>query len=137
MAEYTKPLPVTKGVASTFWEGLREEKFLYQRCRGCGRSVFYPRVVCPQCMSDDLVWEESSGFGNVYSYTVVYRPVDPRFKPDAPYVVALIDLDEGIRVMGNVVGLDDPENLRMGQRVQVEYHHVTDEVTLPMFRVAE
>ncbi|MCF8565754.1 Zn-ribbon domain-containing OB-fold protein [Alicyclobacillus tolerans] len=134
---YGRPLPVTKGIAEKFWNALNQEKFLYQRCDDCLAAIFYPRVVCPQCMSDNLSWQTSSGKGNVYTYTVVYKPVDARFKPIAPYVVALIDLDEGIRVMGNIVGWHDPEAIQVGQRVAVEYQRVTDQITLPMFRVEQ
>jgi uncharacterized OB-fold protein len=137
MSDYTKPLPVTKGVASKFWESLKNGEFLYQKCETCDHTFFYPRVVCPNCMSDQLTWNKSSNQGEIYSYTVVYRPVDPRFKADAPYVVALVNLAEGVRVMGNVLDVAEPEQLQIGQRVEIVFDKVTEDVTLPMFRVVE
>jgi uncharacterized OB-fold protein len=136
MSNYNKPLPqqVKGTVTKKYWEDLKEGKFMYQMCDDCGSPIFYPRVVCPKCMSENLTWHQASGDGKIYSFTVVYRPVDPRFKPDVPYVVGLIDLAEGIRVMGNIIGWDDPEGLQIDQPVKIEYSKVTDEFTFPVFR---
>ena len=136
--EYNKPLPQVKGeVSQKYWQALNEEKFIFQKCSDCQSSIFYPRVVCPKCMSENLTWHEASGEGEIYSFTVVYRTTNPVFKNDVPYVVGLIDLAEGIRVMGNIVGTEDPENLAMNQPVKVEFKKVTDEFTFPVFRVIE
>ena len=80
-------------------------------------------------------WIDARGTGSVYSYTVARRPAGPAFKPDAPYVVAIVELDEGARMMTNIVGCP-PESVRIGQRVVVAYEDVTDEISLPKFRLS-
>ncbi len=139
MSVYNKPLPAqVKGtVTKEYWEALKEGKFKFQKCDNCNTSIFYPRVVCPSCMSEKLSWKEASGKGEIYSYTVVYKAINPAFKEDLPYTVGLIDLAEGIRVMGNIIGTDDPESLKVGQAVKIEFSKVTDDFTFPVFRVVE
>lgn len=100
---------------AAYGEALTAGQFRIQRCNDCRRHVFYPRVVCPHCASDDLDWVEPSGLGTVYSTTVVRRPADK----GGPYNVALIDLDEGVRLMSRVDGLA-PEAVRIGLRVRVQ-----------------
>lgn len=100
---------------ATYSEALAAGRFRIQRCNGCRQYVFYPRVVCPHCASGDLDWVEPSGLGTVYSTTVVRRPADK----GGPYNVALIDLDEGVRLMSRVDGLT-PDAVRIGLRVRVQ-----------------
>lgn len=94
--------------------GLKAGKFLLQRCNGCQRHIFYPRVVCPHCVSTDLGWLEPAGLGTVYSTTVVNRPADK----GGPYNVALIDLAEGVRLMSRVEGIA-PDRVQIGMRVKI------------------
>src|SRR5205814_4069294 len=96
---------------------------------------FYPRSICPACMSDRIAWIESTGRGTVYSYTIVHR-APAQFAEDVPYVVALIDLAEGVRMMSNVVG-SPPAAVHIGAPVEVVFDDVTPEVTLPKFRLIE
>jgi uncharacterized OB-fold protein len=126
---------VKGNVTKKYWQDLNDEKFMYQICDDCNSSIFYPRVVCPTCMSESLSWHQASGTGKIYSFTVVYRTVDPRFKSETPYVVGLIDLDEGIRVMGNIIGWEDPEGLLIDQTVEIKYKKLSEEYTLPVFKV--
>ncbi|MFD6440540.1 Zn-ribbon domain-containing OB-fold protein [Peribacillus sp. NPDC060186] len=139
MNDYSKWLPqqINGVAAKKFWEDLKEEKFMYQQCDDCNSPIFYPRVVCPNCMSENLNWHQASNDGKIYSFTVVYKSTNPAFKENVPYIVGLIDLAEGIRVMGNIVGIDDPEALQIGQPVKIEFNKVTDEFTFPVFRVNE
>lgn len=130
-----KPLPVIDPESRPYWEALKQHRLTLKHCRDCGRHHFYPRALCPHCHSDALGWVEARGTGSIYSYTIARRPAGPAFKADTPYVVALIDLDEGARLMSNIV-TDDVEAVRIGQRVMVEYDDVTDEITLPKFRLA-
>lgn len=134
MAEYKKPLPIPDGDTRPYWEAARQSRLLIQQCDQCRQHVFYPRAVCPHCMSDRLTWVASSGKGTVHSYTVVHRAPES-FVGDVPYVVALIDLDEGVRMMSNIV--DPPASVRIGARVEVLFEAVTPEITLPKFRLAE
>jgi uncharacterized OB-fold protein len=104
---------------------LREGVLAFQRCGGCRDAVFFPRVLCPACGSDDLSWEESSGGGTVYSVTSLH----PRGADS--YNVSLIDLDDGFRMMSNVVGIPASE-VAIGMRVQAQITARDDEV-LPLF----
>ncbi len=133
---YDKPLPVIDNESRPFWEGCRQGRLLLQHCGDCGAWVFYPRALCPACHSDNLAWEPASGRGVIHTYTVCHRPAGPAFAADAPYVVALIDLAEGVRMTSNIVG-SDPAAVRIGQAVRVVFEKATDEVTLPKFRVVE
>ncbi|MGQ0501869.1 MAG: Zn-ribbon domain-containing OB-fold protein [Panacagrimonas sp.] len=130
---YDKPLPTIDPESAPYWDALRQHKLILKHCRDCSRHHFYPRELCPHCGSDALDWAPASGAGSIYSYTVARRPAGPAFKADCPYVVAIIDLDEGARMMSNIVTAD-VESVHIGQRVQLEFDDVTPEVTLPKFR---
>lgn len=132
---YEKPLPITDPESAPYWSALKERRLILKRCRDCGRHHFYPRALCPHCHSDALVWSDARGTGTIYSYTVARRPAGPAFKADAPYVIAVVDLDEGARMMTNIV-TDDVDSIRIGQRVCVAFDAVTEEVTLPRFKPA-
>jgi uncharacterized OB-fold protein len=108
-----------------------------QRCAGCGVFVFYPRAICPSCGSFELRWVPVTGKGTLYSFTIVHRATVPEFRPDMPYVVALVDLDEGPRLMATLVDVPaDATQIRIGARVEIVYHDVTPDVTLLRFRPA-
>jgi hypothetical protein len=132
MAEVKKPIPIPDGDSETFWQGCNEEKLLIQHCTDCGKHIYYPRAVCPHCMSDALEWVESSGKGKVYSYTIARRGAGPAFAEDAPYVVALIDLDEGVRMLSNIINIDVDE-VRCDMPVEVVFEQVGD-MKLPKFQ---
>jgi uncharacterized OB-fold protein len=131
---YEKPLPVIDPESRPYWDGLREGRLLLKHCRDCGRHHHYPRALCPHCGSAALDWAAARGTGTIYSYTVARRPAGPAFKADTPYVVAVIELDEGARLMSNIV-TGDVESVRIGQRVRLQLDAVTPEVTLPRFAV--
>ena len=126
-------LPVIDAESAAFWAGAKQHKFLIRHCNACGRSHFYPRHSCPHCWSDNCEWRPSSGRGRVYSYTVIHHNDVLPFKERLPYIVALIDLEEGVRVTTNIVE-GTPEVMHVGMPVEVVYEHVSDEVTLPQFR---
>lgn len=132
---YEKPLPVVDPESAPYWAALKERRLILKRCLDCGRHHFYPRALCPHCHSDALEWSDARGTGSIYSYTVARRPAGPAFKADAPYVVAMVELDEGARMMTHIV-TDDVESVRIGQRVAVAFEAVTDEITLPKFKAA-
>lgn len=96
--------------AAVYRRYLERGELGFQRCQGCGEAVFYPRVICPACDSDALIWETSGGRGTVYATTAVHR------RSGEPYNVVLVDLDEGFRMMSRVEGID-AEGLAIGQRV--------------------
>ena len=126
-------LPVMDAESAPFWAGTKQHKLLIRHCNACGRSHFYPRHSCPHCWSDNCEWRPSSGRGRIYSYTVIHHNDVLPFKERLPYIVALIDLEEGVRVTTNIVE-GTPEVMHVGMPVEVVYEHVSDEVTLPQFR---
>jgi uncharacterized OB-fold protein len=133
MSEYNLPLPVITTLSKVFWDGCREEKLLYQHCQDCGEVIFFPKYLCPNCMSHNLEWLESEGRGKIDTFTVTYNFAPPAFMAEVPYCVAIIELDEGYRMMSNMVECDFNE-LECGMPVEVIYDPVTEEVTLPKFR---
>ena len=135
-SEYKKPLPTPSHVSRPFWDAAKEHRLTYQRCTACGTRVFYPRDVCPgpECFGvGTLEWAESSGKGWVYASSISYQPAHPAFAADVPYVLAIVELDEGVRMHSNVVGID-PKEVAIGMRVEVVWDDVTPEFSLPKFR---
>ena len=114
-----------------WWAALERSELLFQRCGRCQSVVFYPRSHCPECLAPDLAWSKSSGRGTVYTFTVVHRAVRA-FEGKAPYVVALVELDEGFRLMTNIVDCP-PENVRVGMPVAAKFVKGSDGKTLPLF----
>src|SRR3990170_103867 len=103
MTEYLKPLPQPDAITQEFWKSARRHELVIQRCHDCREHIFYPREVCPHCFSTNLEWVKASGKGKVYSFTIVRRAAHPGFKDDVPYVFAIIELEEGVRLTSNVV----------------------------------
>jgi hypothetical protein len=132
---YAKPLPEPSEVTRPFWEAARAHRLELQRCAECERFVFYPRALCPHCGGARLEWRRASGRGTLYSYTVARRAPVPMFESDVPYVIAIVELEEGPRMTSNVVGAG-PEKLRVGMPLQAVFEDVTDSVTLVRFRPA-
>jgi uncharacterized OB-fold protein len=124
-----RPIPDADG--ADYYEGLRRGELLLKHCRDCDRVHFYPRELCPHCFSDALDWKHSPGKGEIYSFTIVRRP-PPAMKDKAPYVVGLVTLDEGPRMMAHIVGCA-PEQVHIGQRVRIGFERIDDELTLPQF----
>lgn len=133
MAE--KPLPEIDADSALFWRGTMEKRLMLPHCTNCGHAHFPPRALCPYCHGDGLEWKRASGEGTIYSYTIARRAAGPAFEDDVPYVVALIDLPEGVRMMSNVV-TDDVEKVAIGAAVRVVFERASDEITLPKFELA-
>ena len=131
---YQGPLPKATPETLPFWEGLQQGKLMIQRCRACG-PYFYPRPFCPACFSWDVEWFQASGKGKLYSFVVNHRP--PRYMGEEPFVIAVVELDEGPRMMSVLTGVEpDPAVIKCDMPLQIEYAKLTDEVTLPKFRPA-
>jgi uncharacterized OB-fold protein len=130
-----KPIPPIQPWAEPFWAAAREEKLLIQHCRGCDRYVFYPRLQCPACFSAKLEWIEACGRGRVYTYSVVLNNPPSAFQNDVPFVIAIVELEEGVRLMTNIVGCK-PDAVRCDMPVEVVFEKATDEITLPKFTPA-
>lgn len=135
MSEPKRPLPNLNELDTRpFWEATKEKKLRYQRCDDCNTVVFYPRRHCTNCLSQKLSWHTASGQGTVYTYSIVRQSYHPFFRTLVPYAVAWIDLDEGPRLLSNVVGIADPgKDIKVGQRVMVEWE-VHDELAVPLFK---
>lgn len=133
MADYNKPLPQIMGEASEFWEGCKRHELLIQRCKDCSTYRHYPRPMCPNCGSWNVEWAKVSGKGKVYTYIVAHRPFHPAFSGDIPYAVVIVELEEGVRMVSNVVDCK-PEDIYIGMPVEVVFDDVTEEVTLPRFQ---
>ncbi|SPM33594.1 Uncharacterized OB-fold protein, contains Zn-ribbon domain [Mycobacterium rhizamassiliense] len=127
----TGPVPhASSQISVPFWQGCRDAELRYQRCESCGLANFPPTEHCRQCLSPELDWATGEGVGEIYSWTVVYRPVSPEFEP--PYAPAIVTLDEGYQMLTNVVGVA-PEDLAIGMRVRVQFHVIDTDLTLPYF----
>ena len=135
MAEktYRKPLPRIDEESRGFWEALARHELYFQRCRDCGTKRFYPRAVCPICLSSATEWVRASGRGTVYTFTVTHQNQAPGYRDALPYVLAVVELAEGVRLMTNVVECA-PDAVRVGMPVEVVFEDVTPEITLPKFR---
>lgn len=130
MTKTGRPIAEPDGVTQPWWDATKERRLVVQSCEGCGQLQHYPRPVCTSCGSTSLGFTSASGRGTVHSYTVVHRAPNPAMEP--PYVVALVDLDEGVRMLTNVVGCD-PSEVRCDMRVRVAWEPLDDGRSLPVF----
>lgn len=133
MSEYHKPLPKPSHFSAPYWEAARRHELKLQKCAGCGAFIYYPRPRCPHCLSENLEWRGVSGRGKLYSYTVVRRASSRSFA-DAPYVLAIVELEEGPRMTTNLIA--PPEQVKIGMPVTVAFDDVTPEHTLVKFKPA-
>lgn len=129
----TLPTPAPRVTPETerFWEATDDKILLLKRCDECGDAHHYPRSRCPFCFSGNLEWEEASGDGTVYTYTVTHQNGEPYDKA-TPYVLAYVELDEGPRIMTNVVGVE-PDDVCVGQEVTVVFDETEGGYALPRF----
>ena len=136
MASSGKPqqaLPRLDEESRGWFEGLARHELWLERCGSCGTIRFYPRAVCTVCLSSEVMWERASGRGTVYTFTVTYQNQAPGFREMLPYVYAIVELAEGVRMPTNVVGCP-PDAVRIGMPVEVVFEDVAPEITLPKFR---
>ena len=130
---YNKPVPAPDSESRPFWDACRQHKLLIQRCDSCGQNRFPPTTFCPHCQSGDTKWVAASGRGTVFSWIVVRHPVPKEvYAPDVPYVVAIIELAEGVRMVGNIEGCV-PEAVAAKMPVSVGFRDVSPDLTLPVF----
>jgi uncharacterized OB-fold protein len=136
MTAHLGPAPVPGPDDAPYWEGLRQRRLLLQWCSSCGAVRHPPQPRCGRCTSAAHRWEDASGAGTVHTFTVVGTAAHPELADAVPYVVALVELDEGPRVVSNVVDMN-PEDVAIGLRVRVRFDDVGDGVVLPRFVAAE
>ncbi len=129
----SRPLPDTRNAGAKFWSAAAEGALLVPKCNACTRTFWHPRPRCPHCGSERVDWIRGSGKGTIHTYTVVRQSGDPYFKTKLPYAVAMIELDEGVRLMSNIV--ETPlEALRIGMRVEVVFEPSSEGMAIPLFR---
>jgi uncharacterized protein len=126
----TRPAPVLTEDNEFFWEAAREGRLVAQRCGGCGRLRHPPRPMCPECHSLAVEIVDLAGTGVVYSYSLLHHPRHPAF--DYPVIAVLVDLDEGVRMVSNLIGVQ-PNEVRTGMPVLVAFAPTADEMSVPVF----
>ena len=129
-----RPAPIPDAESAPFWAGTVEGQLLVQECSMCGQRQLYGRSLCTNCHSSALSWIESAGKGTIYSRTIIHQNPNRSFKHMIPFVVALVDLDEGPRLMTNIVGAP-PEAVEIGARVRVKFEPVSDAAAVPLFEL--
>ncbi len=135
MPQYPKPLPTITPLNQPYWDALRRHELRMQRCEGCGHIFYPPSPLCPRCWSRELGWTALSGRGRVSSWVVFHQAYFKGFEGEIPYNVAEVELDEGPRLMTNLVEIANDE-IRAGMPVEVIYDDVTEDLTLAKFRPA-
>jgi len=133
MAEYKRPIPVPDEASRPFFEGANRHELMLQRCTICGAYLYPVKLRCDLCLNTSIEWVEASGKGRLYSFGLMHQLYDPRFADEIPYNVALVELEEGIRIVSNVVGCPSSE-LRIDMPLQVTFEDINDEVAIPKFK---
>ena len=132
--KYEKPLPEFRPETKPFWDACKNHELVIPRSKTTGEYFFYPRAFSPgDDMTDDIEWVKASGKAKVWTFAIRHMGPTKAYKGDPPYVVALVETDEGVKMMTNVVDCD-PKDVHIGMEVEVVFDDVTDEVTLPKFR---
>lgn len=131
-----RPKPVVTVLGEPFWAACNERRLVAQRCLGCQQLRHYPQERCPLCYAAEYDWAPLSGRGEVYSYTVSHRPFHPAWQEHAPYVVATIELEEGVRMVSDLIGAD-PDSIKIGQGVEITFEALDDFGLIPRFRVVK
>ena len=131
--EYGKPLPPVDKWSAPFWEGIKKHQPVARKCKSCGHIHYPYSAVCTNCLSYEHEWVKLSGQGTVYSTAIYYQLWRPSFKDDIPYSTVLVDLDEGIHLPGNMVGINN-EDIDVGMRVEMVFDDVTPEATIYRFK---
>lgn len=133
---YNKPLPEPTLDSQPYWDALKRHRLELQKCARCGKIRHYPRPVCDNCFSMEIEWVQASGKGKVYSWTVAHHAFHPGFKGEIPYVLATVELEEGVRMVSQLKGVEAGK-MKIGMPVEVFFEDVTADFTLPMFRPAK
>jgi uncharacterized OB-fold protein len=135
MIEPLPPLPTPSIETEAFWAAVQERRLTVPKCDACGALTFPPTVACPSCGSDTFTWTPVSGRGTVYSFTVYHRVYHPAFKDKVPYVVGVVALEEGPRIISNIVGIP-ASNVTCDMPVKVVFEEVRDGYLIPKFEKA-
>lgn len=137
MADHSgKNFPRPTAETAAFWEGCTNHQLKVQCCDDCGHYQFYPRIFCTQCSSKQVSWVAVTGRGRVRSFTICRHAVSKAYAAEAPYVVALIQLEEGPTMMSNVVQCD-VQDVKVGMPVEVMFEEWSEEISIPKFYPVE
>jgi uncharacterized protein len=130
------PSPITPE-AQPYWDGLKENKLMLPKCDDCSKPFFYPRVLCPNCHSRHISWMQASGRGKLYSFQIAHRSLNRAFKVELPCVLAMIELEEGPRLLSNLINIEpDPSVVKCDMPVEVVFEKQNDDITLALFQPA-
>jgi len=133
MAETSKPIPQVTPELAPFFDAAKRGQLMVQKCESCGTLRFPPRALCARCLSPRAAWTPVSGRGEVYSFNVMHQVYHPGFAAEIPYAVVVIKLEEGAKMISNLVGIK-PHDIKCGMPVEVVFERLSDEVSLPKFR---
>jgi uncharacterized OB-fold protein len=128
-----KPLPKPNADTKPFWEGCKDHQLRFQKCRECGFVRWPPSLLCPSCHSAESDWIRATGKGRVYSFAVYHVAFHPAFKDDIPYVTAVVELDEGPRLLTDIIGCN-PSDVTCDMPLDVIWHDISEELSLPKFK---
>ena len=126
-------LPTPEGDTIEFWEAAKDERLLIKHCLECGAFSYYPRPFCPTCWSERVEWYEASGNAALYSWSVIYSNDQPPFRDRVPYVAAIVDLEEGPRMIDQRRRLPLRRAASVGMPLRVTFQPISDEYTIPVF----
>ena len=132
--EWAKPLPGLDNVNAAYWKAAREGRLLIQECTSCQHRQWYPRALCTKC-AGEVEWLETEGRGTIYTYTVIRQQGIPAFKAELPYVITMVELEEGPMIFGSMPGID-PDTVSIGMPVEVYFRAATDDTGVPYWRPA-
>ena len=131
-----RPIPTRTELSQGFWDAIENESLAIQCCTACGVLRHYPQPLCPICHSAQSDWQTVSGRGHIYSYTIAHRAFHPAWKDHVPYVIATIELDEGVRMVCDLLDVD-PETVAIDQRVEVRFQNFPGQGVMPRFEVID
>jgi uncharacterized OB-fold protein len=132
---YTKPIPETSIDSQPFWDALNEGRLVFQACGDCGKLRHYPRPICDECYSDHVEWKTSNGKGVIYSWTETHHPFHIGFRGETPYILVTAEFDGGVRIQTQLLDAK-VEDLKIGMHVEVVLTKATEDLTLPLLRLA-
>ena len=129
-----KPIPTIDADSIEYWNGAKSEKLMVQYSKDSNEYFLYSRSLGNTINDENIEWKEVSGNGEIYSFTYVHAPAGEAFKDDVPYVVALITLKEGARIISNII-VDKNEKIKIGDKVKVYFEKISEELTVPKFKL--
>lgn len=130
---YKKPLPQPNPDTKPFWNGCRKHELRFQKCRNCSHVRWPPSIICPMCYTQGTEWIRAGGRGKIYTFVVYHQAFHKAFENDLPYVTAIIELEEGPRLLSNIVGCR-PQDVRCGMPLEVTWEDINEEFSLPKFK---